>query len=1102
MSLVEASAGTGKTKRLVDEIVAAVAGGVPVDRIVAVTFTHAAAGSMKVRVRQELERRSEQTHDPVERQRLRSALQTLDRAFIGTIHAFCAHLLRQRPVEACVDPAFQELSEPEASAVFSGVFRRWIEHKLGSPSPVLRRALYRLAWKEERSTTGPLDSLESAARNLAEWRDYDASWERREFDREGRLRSLVKQATDFEQRWGTCARQTDPLYLWLRPVSSMMDRLRRMRDAIGRDADEVETELLSVKRRLAWEKIGSGPYGEGVTRESVVAAWKALDAAIDEYRSVADADLASELHPELFESVMQFQRTKRRAGQLDFTDLLIYTRDLLRNRHAREDLQGRYDRIFVDEFQDTDPLQAEILLLLCASNPAEERCLDAKLTPGKLFVVADPKQSIYRFRRADSREYRQVRDALLNGGLVPDRLQSSHRSSEILQQFVNAAFEKAIPDYLPLSGGCPASASQPSLVALPVPYMHKGSFQSPRRIAEHAPDTTAAFIDWLVNRSGWTVRKEGSGERVPVAPKDICVLFRKMAGYEGADLSQEYVRGLEARGIDHTLVGSKSFHRREEIGTIRAALRAIEWPEDELSVFAVLRGAMFFIADSTLLKFREQYQRFSPFRTLPDDIDDEFHPVADVLGLIKALHRKRNTRSPAETIQELLRHARAHAGFAFHRGGERRLANVYRLCDLARSFDVRGRAASFRQFVEYLEEEALAGEQSEVPLLEQQAGGVQLMTVHKAKGLEFPVVILAELTTHATQRNGADRYIDSEQKLCAQRLCGWAPWELLDHLDEEKQEDEAEATRLAYVAATRARDLLVVSAVGACQWKDSWLTPLHDALYPARDQWRTPETHPGCPVEGSTTVFDFPPEMKEAEAVRPGVHRAVGSGCEVYWFDPKLLDLREIDTQGLDRSEMLFGTEGQLQEGITKYHSWRAERDAAIAAGAEPQFRVRRATENGAIDNADAIPFETVPLVRPAQRPANREFGRIVHAILQAGIEADAERLAAVHARRWNAGDDVAAAAAETARAAFTWLADAAANAREIHRELPVAVTLSTGEIAEGVVDLAWSDGSSWTVVDYKTGRGEKRYESQLKLYAFALQQATGLPAKAILLEI
>ena len=214
------------------------------------------------------------------------------------------------------------------------------------------------------------------------------------------------------------------------------------------------------------------------------------------------------------------------------------------------------------------------------------------------------------------------------------------------------------------------------------------------------------------------------------------------------------------------------------------------------------------------------------------------------------MHRLRNYRPIADTIHGLLEATRAHAGFAFRKGGERVLANVYRLTDLARSFEVSGAATSFRAFVEYLESEYDGSDTSEAPVLEQEGGGVQLMTVHKAKGLEFPVVILADLTAKLTGPQGADRTSDPERRLCAQRLLWCAPWELLDAAETEAKADEEEALRVAYVAATRARDLLVVAAIGEEERAGGWLSPLHDALYPPKDGWRVAAAAPGCPQFG------------------------------------------------------------------------------------------------------------------------------------------------------------------------------------------------------------------------------------------------------------
>ncbi|HEY1339247.1 MAG TPA: UvrD-helicase domain-containing protein, partial [Bryobacteraceae bacterium] len=579
--IVEASAGTGKTTALVNRIVEVVAAGTKIETIVAVTFTHAAAGNMKLRVRQELERRRAQELDVDVRERLGDAAQRLDHAFIGTIHAFCAQLLRRRPVEAGVDPVFQELAQPDALRVFARVFGRWFEKRLAAPSPTLRRALARLAWLEERGGDEPFDRLRDAAWTLAEWRDFDAPWERRAFDRDSRLDALLERAASTLELRNRCNKQYDLLHAGLRPLEEFLQRVERSKQAGSYDPNLVESEILKLPRDLRWLKEGRGAYGSGVSREAVFTAWNELKAAIEAFGAAADADLASALRDELWAVVALYQQEKKRAGQLDFMDLLLYARDLLRHDEARADLQRVYHRIFVDEFQDTDPLQAEILLLLAAGDPAERDWRRAIPAAGKLYLVGDPKQSIYRFRRADARLYRRIYDGLRESGVAQDELKTSTRSTDAIQAFVNAAFGASMENYLPLEGGVPAPENQPAIVALPMPEPYGSRNLSNAKIDECSPNAVAAFIKWLVSESGWTVRDRSTGKWAAVEPGHVCILFRRFSS-RGVDLTQEYVRCLEARDVPHVLVGSKSFHRREEVGTLRTAVRAIEWPDDEL----------------------------------------------------------------------------------------------------------------------------------------------------------------------------------------------------------------------------------------------------------------------------------------------------------------------------------------------------------------------------------------------------------------------------------------------------------------------------------------------------------------------------------------
>jgi ATP-dependent helicase/nuclease subunit A len=1087
--VVEASAGTGKTTALVERIVEVVAGGTPVDKIVAVTFTHAAAGNMKLRVRHELEQRREKEPDPVVRARLADAARSLDRAFIGTIHAFCAQLLRRRPVEAGVDPVFQELAQPDALRVFGGVFRRWIEQRLASasPSPALTRALARLAWRDDGE---PLASLRLAAWSLAEWRDFDAPWDKRGFDRDAQLSAVLDKAEATLSLRNRRGRAADGL----QPLDEFLGRVTKARTAGKLDFNVVESELLRLPHDLRWLK-------PQTARDPVFASWEELKTAIEEFGREADADLAAHLRDELWEVVRLYQQKKKSAGQLDFMDLLLCARELLRDDAARADLQRLYDRIFVDEFQDTDPLQAEILLLLAAADPAERDWRKAAPFPGKLFVVGDPKQSIYRFRRADARLFRRVCANLKEAGARGRELTSSRRSTETIQSFVNAAFEKSIPDYLPLTGGVDPPPGQPCVVALPMPHPYGSRNLSNVKIEACSPSAVGAFIAWLCNESGWKVRDRSSGAWIPVQPEHVCILFRRFTNF-GTDLTQEYVRALEARGIAHLLVGSKSFHRREEVGTLRAALRAIEWPDDELSVFAVLRGSLCAVLDDTLLKFRNAHGRFHPMRTdLEDDLDPEFFPIRDAFAMLRELHRRRNYRPIADTINELIETTRAHAAFAFRKGGERVLANVYRLTDLARSFEISGAATSFRAFVEYLESEYESGDTGEAPVLEQEGGGVHLMTVHKAKGLEFPVVILADLTAKLTGREGGDRYCDPDRRLCAQRLLWCAPWELLDAAESEAKADEEEALRVAYVAATRARDLLVVAAVGD-EPRPGWLSPLYDALYPAQDHYRVSSTAPGCPQFGHRTVLNRPPEEPEEKSVRPGLHRPRSGGHEVVWFDPAVLKLKVDQSEGVEFDEVLRGTPEQAADGLAHYQRWKDRRTARIATAGVPRFRVTTAETMCDVAEAESIPVKTITLPPAPARPSGRKFGRVVHDILQRADRAgEVDALARIWGRRHAATEQECAAAAVAARAALEYVGRMIPPGAQRLRELPLLVRLQDGTLVDGRVDLAWSDGAQWIVLDYKTDRREKRSLGQLQLYGLALRQATGLPVSGILLE-
>ena len=295
-------------------------------------------------------------------------------------------------------------------------------------------------------------------------------------------------------------------------------------EARARDFDALESRVLKLGRDLRRDlKKGSGPYGD-VAREALLARRDELLQWIEEFRRRADADFAAALREEMRGVVDEYNARKQRAGKLDFVDLLIHVRDLVRDQpDVRRYLQNRFTHLFIDEFQDTDPLQSEILMLLAADDPQESDWSRARPKPGKLFLVGDPKQSIYKFRRADMVQYRQICDDLRERGVGFVRLTTSFRSVRNIQQFVNAAFETEMSgdvesgqaEWSPLEEDRTDATGRPSVIALPVPRPYKSRIAR-EAINKSLPDGIAAFVAWLVNDSGWEI-----------AARDIAVLFRR-----------------------------------------------------------------------------------------------------------------------------------------------------------------------------------------------------------------------------------------------------------------------------------------------------------------------------------------------------------------------------------------------------------------------------------------------------------------------------------------------------------------------------------------------------------------------------------------------
>ena len=608
-------------------------------------------------------------------------------------------------------------------------------------------------------------------------------------------------------------------------------------------------------------------------------------------------------------------------------------------------------------------------------------------------------------------------------------------------------------------------------------------------------------------------------------------------------------------------------------------------------MFATLRGPFFAIGDEELLEWAHHFGRrtedrfsrgsFHPFRVPQVFNENTPLPKLSISGRsprrcgcssvctgIATTSRvaddgaQRRDRRQAErtsggvsgTLQELLAATRAHVGFALRTGGEQALANVLHIAELARQYEMGG-GISFRGFVEELRVAADTAQASEAPILEEDSDGVRMMTVHKAKGLEFPVVILADLTRKLS-RPDAGRWIDPTGSLCALKLGGWAPTDLLLHGYEEAERDKAEGQRLAYVAATRARDVLVVPAIGDEMYEGGWLDPLMPAVYPSLFARETRGAAPGCPAFSSrdsvlnrpdgdpakpTTVapgiYDFGTPNADrraptADPLTPNAERRAPSAdmYSVVWWDPHILALDADSGYGLRRDDLISkdGDPAKVAERLALYEQWRTGRDEAAAKARVPSLRVRTATSvaldrafDPALEGERAAPeIDVIDFSRSPERPFGPRFGSLVHATL-ATVPLDAsERVirTVAHAQgrilppagheRYTEEEEYAAVEVVTSllKDPLFDRVRQADRAGRCDRELPIVWKAPDGTLIEGTIDLAFEDLSGLTVVDFKTDRelatDLDRYRRQLTVYCQALGTLRNTTARGILARV
>ena len=840
--LVEAGAGSGKTSVMAGRVAVLFAGGVEPKHIAAITFTEFAASELRLRIERfttalsmgEVPRDLRDVFPngvpEAQKANLYRACEAFDQLTCSTIHGFAQALIKPYPAEAGIDPGADIVDPTEADLAFKERYDAWLKERLSGDEGDGLIAQLILG-----SEAAGLKLVEDVAQFLRRNRDAECAqvaWSPKA------MTDLMAAAQQLEAELGGYGYQEEKTSAACRALRDLADLLdgHKLADATPSNAaligalnfERDETCFIQTGGARALQTSGKWQDAAAKAGHSKADGKAAFDAILPRYKACHEAlqallgaiagELLSRLRNEMQSLRDDWRDYKRDAALLDFDDLLYIARKLLRDHEeVRRALSQRFRHVMVDEFQDTDPLQIEILWLICGDDCEEGDALARPLRSGSLFMVGDPKQAIYRFRGADVNAYIAARTAISTGSRI--KITANFRSVEPILAFVNKRFEPALsadgqPGFSELSPIHPAIGTRPGVCALDV--VVEG--EKPKAAAIR--DGEALAVADLCNRlvGNLEVRDDHTGEVRACRFGDIALLAPV-----GTELWR-FEEALEELAIPVSTQAGKGFFRRQEIQDLIALTRSLADPRDTLAFGALLRGPLVGLTETELLDLSEALpvdpeRQGLPMLTLQTDPASVNHPVAkDVLTKLSSLRRRARTTTPYALLADATAalHVRPQIRQRFKAGAERAVANVDLFLEMARAYDVRGlRAFAGDMWANW--EEAVRQVEGR-PDAEQEA--VSLITVHAAKGLEWPIVIPINMT--GTPKSESGLVQDRSKSLFSIPILGNCPADYAGIEARAEEEQRRERVRLWYVAATRARDLLILPRHSAALSDKCW----------------------------------------------------------------------------------------------------------------------------------------------------------------------------------------------------------------------------------------------------------------------------------------
>jgi len=1079
--LVEAGAGSGKTKSLVDRMLALLrSGACPIHTLAAVTFTRKAAAELRERFQTQLEKEYASSTDEPIRLRLGESMRNLEQCFIGTIHSFCARMLRERPIAIDLPPDFEELDDVDNS-VFSE--QCWYDYlaEVRNENPAAVSAL-------EEVGLGP-ESLKKAFGDVTGFPEVDWALG---CESPPDFASLRQSLESF------CLRAESVI-----PSAA---------ESPKRDAMQKRMIRLSVRRRnigfsdplVLMDTLESLEGGIGITqnrwpdKETAKELKKDFDAfredtivpALIHWREYRHTRAVRFLRP----AVRYFDEKRRRRSLVNFTDLLQMTARLLRDDpDIRRYFQRKFTHLLVDEFQDTDPIQAEMLLFLTGTDTEEIDWRKLAPRPGALFLVGDPKQSIYRFRRADIDTYNAVRDQILRSGGEVLRLTSNFRSLQPLAEWNNPLFKQTFPEkadrhqaaFAPLNTVRKEQTDCFSGV-FKITIGKKSRHKRDDIVMEDA-GIIADWIRWACDgnaRFARTPDERARGINETARPSDFLILFRykKRMNF--------YARALEERDIPFEISGSEAFAASPDIREIVNLALALKDPDNPVYTVAVLRGLFFGVSDDDLMQFKRAGGRFS--FTSPPKIRGQ--KGAEYVSLcLTVLHEwwMFSRSIPASTaLETILERSGLIPYLAASPMGSGKSGNVFKLLEFIRLRERRG-DTSFAAIADFMQDLISVRDVEETSLTPARTDAVRLMNLHKAKGLEAPVVFLAN-PSGSRPRPPEKHIVRSDTEFprgyfVFKQSVGFNDRILSQPKDwgacatEEELYLQAENDRLMYVAATRAKNMLVISTYDGAMANKAWQLLDQNLI-------GIPELEAAAPADRPPReILTISPDELEAEAAKTRLR--IGAAL---------------------LPSYLTASVTSLAKGEGAYPGARTPGNGSGGDGGDNgSGHDDEAPDWGGEDAGKGKSWSGEDTGR------GMSWGRVVHAVLEAmGRGASGEALEKIaentlQNEEWDLYEmhELMRLVREIEASAF-WRRMQAAPQRFF--EIPFAHKLESDDpdtpplIVSGTIDLIFRESDGWIIVDYKSdavdGGGEGRsledlveyYAPQVRMYADFWSGITG----------